>query len=158
MCVTEIQINLCQNKRKGKCSFGDCVFDCSQKVKRPPPRRLLMRNLSLYIGHFMVAIHKFGAKCYLNNHLINYYVLTEGYRSTRKCNLNCNTNMPYLAELPTIEFAIAVYVGCICLTSLTRAKPKEKNEICCSISTRAVKCDGVFFVLQHGFQYGFQHA
>ena len=46
----------------------------------------------------------------------------------------------------------------ICLTSLTRAKPKEKNEICHSISTRAVKCDGVFFVLQHGFQYGFQHA
>ena len=46
----------------------------------------------------------------------------------------------------------------ICLTSLTRAKPKEKNEICCSISTCAVKCDGVFFVLQHGFQYGFQHA
>ena len=39
-----------------------------------------------------------------------------------------------------------------------RAKPKEKNEICCSISTRALKCDGVFFVLQHGFQYGFQHA
>ena len=46
----------------------------------------------------------------------------------------------------------------ICLTSVTRAKPKEKNEICHSISTRAVKCDGVFFVLQHGFQYGFQHA
>ena len=39
----------------------------------------------------------------------------------------------------------------ICLTLLTRAKLKEKNEICCSISTRAVKCDGVFFVLQHGF-------
>ena len=47
---------------------------------------------------------------------------------------------------------------CICLTSLTRAKPKEKNEICRSISTRAIKCDGVFFVLQHSFQYGFQHA
>ena len=46
----------------------------------------------------------------------------------------------------------------ICLTSLTRAKPKEKNEICRPISTHAVKCDGVFFVLQHGFQYGFQHA
>ena len=46
----------------------------------------------------------------------------------------------------------------ICLTSLTRAKPKEKNEICRSVSTRAVKCDGVFFVLQHGFRYGFQHA
>ena len=46
----------------------------------------------------------------------------------------------------------------ICLTSLTHAKPKEKNEICCSISTCAVKCDGVFFVLQHGFRYGFQHA
>ena len=39
----------------------------------------------------------------------------------------------------------------ICLTSVTRAKPKEKNEICHSISTRAIKCDGVFFVLQHGF-------
>ena len=37
-------------------------------------------------------------------------------------------------------------------------KPKEKNEICRSVSTRAVKCDGLFFVLQHGFQYGFQHA
>ena len=47
---------------------------------------------------------------------------------------------------------------CICLTSLMCAKPKEKNEICRSISTRAVKCDGVFFVLQHSFQYGFQHA
>ena len=46
----------------------------------------------------------------------------------------------------------------ICLTSLTRAKPKEKNKICRSISTCAVKCDGVFFVLQHGFQYGFQQA
>ena len=46
----------------------------------------------------------------------------------------------------------------ICLTSLTRAKPKEKNEICYSILTCAVKCDGVFFVLQHGFQYGFQHT
>ena len=46
----------------------------------------------------------------------------------------------------------------ICLTSLTCAKLKEKNEICHSISTRAVKCDGVFFVLQHGFQYGFHHA
>ena len=46
----------------------------------------------------------------------------------------------------------------ICLTSLTRAKPKEKNEICRSISTRVVKCDGVFFVLQHRFRYGFQHA
>ena len=46
----------------------------------------------------------------------------------------------------------------ICLTSLTRAKPKEKNEICRSISTRAVKCDGVFFLLQHGFRYGFQHT
>ena len=46
----------------------------------------------------------------------------------------------------------------ICLTSVTRAKPKEKNEICRSISTHAVKCDGVFFILQHGFQYGFQHA
>ena len=32
----------------------------------------------------------------------------------------------------------------ICLTSLTRAKPKEKKEICRSISTHAVKCDGVF--------------
>ena len=42
----------------------------------------------------------------------------------------------------------------ICLTSLTRAKSKEKNEICHSISTRAIKCDGVFFVLQHSFQYG----
>ena len=49
-------------------------------------------------------------------------------------------------------------IAYICLTSLTRAKPKEKNEICRSISTHAVKCDGVFFVLQHGFQYGFQHA
>ena len=38
------------------------------------------------------------------------------------------------------------------------AKPKEKNEICHSISTCALKCDGVFFVLQHGFQYGFEHA
>ena len=37
-------------------------------------------------------------------------------------------------------------------------KPKEKNEICSSVSTHAVKCDGLFFVLQHGFQYGFQHA
>ena len=46
----------------------------------------------------------------------------------------------------------------ICLTSVTRAKPKEKNEICHSVSTCAVKCDGLFFVLQHGFQYGFQHA
>ena len=46
----------------------------------------------------------------------------------------------------------------ICLTSVTRAKPKEKNEICRLISTCAVKCDGVFFVLQHSFQYGFQHA
>ena len=43
----------------------------------------------------------------------------------------------------------------ICLTSVTRAKPKEKNKIFRSISTRAVKCDGVFFILQHGFQYGF---
>ena len=46
----------------------------------------------------------------------------------------------------------------ICLTSVTHAKPKEKNKICHSISTRAVKCDGVFFILQHGFQYGFQHT
>ena len=46
----------------------------------------------------------------------------------------------------------------ICLTSVTHAKPKEKNEICCSISTCAIKCGGVFFILQHGFQYGFQHA
>ena len=37
-------------------------------------------------------------------------------------------------------------------------KTEGENEICCSISTRAVKCDGVFFILQHGFQYGFQHA
>ena len=56
-----------------------------------------------------------------------------------------------------------VYVLCInciyiCLNSVTRVKLKEKNEICCSISTCAVKCDGVFFILQHGFQYGFQHA
>ena len=35
----------------------------------------------------------------------------------------------------------------ICLTSVTRAKPKEKNEICHSVSTHAVKCDGLFFVL-----------
>ena len=53
------------------------------------------------------------------------------------------------------DFLLTIY---ICLTSLTRAKPKEKNEICHSISTRAIKCDGVFFVLQHSFQYGFQHA
>ena len=46
----------------------------------------------------------------------------------------------------------------ICLISVTHAKPKEKNKICRSISTCAIKCDGVFFVLQHGFQYGFQHA
>ena len=46
----------------------------------------------------------------------------------------------------------------ICLTSVTCAKPKEKNEICRSISTRAIKYDGVFFVLQHSFQYGFQHT
>ena len=55
-------------------------------------------------------------------------------------------------------YKIAETLDNICLTSLTRAKPKEKNEICCSISTHAVKCDGVFFVLQHGFQYGFQHS
>ena len=46
----------------------------------------------------------------------------------------------------------------ICLTSVTRTKPKEKNEICRLISTRAVKCDSVYFVLLHSFQYGFQHA
>ena len=51
-----------------------------------------------------------------------------------------------------------VYQIYICLTSVTRAKPKEKNKICRSISTHAVKCDGVFFELQHGFQCGFQHA
>ena len=54
-----------------------------------------------------------------------------------------------------LEARISNYV---CLTSVTHAKPKEKNEICRSVSTRAVKCDGLFFVLQHGFQYGFQHA
>ena len=41
----------------------------------------------------------------------------------------------------------------ICLTSVTRAKPKEKNEMCHSVLTHAVKCDGLFFVLQYGFQY-----
>ena len=46
----------------------------------------------------------------------------------------------------------------ICLASVIRAKPKKKNEICRSVLTCAVKCDGLFFVLQHGFQYGFQHA
>ena len=65
-----------------------------------------------------------------------------------------------LRTFVSIQIQLCGFFGenIICLASLTRAKPKEKNEICRSISTRAVKCDGVFFILQHGFQYGFQHA
>ena len=56
------------------------------------------------------------------------------------------------------NYSLEVLLLNICLTSVTRAKLKEKSEICHSVSTRAVKCDGLFFILQHGFQYGFQHA
>ena len=35
---------------------------------------------------------------------------------------------------------------------------RRKTKSAAQFQTHAVKCDGVFFVLQHGFQYGFQHA
>ena len=74
--------------------------------------------------------------------------------------------MPYVtvggssisSPLKAFGKTLSMSVFYICLTSVTRAKPKDKNEICRSISTHAVKCDGVFFVLQQGFQYSFQHA
>ena len=43
----------------------------------------------------------------------------------------------------------------ICLTSVTRAKPKEKNEICRSISTCAVKGGGVFLYFNTVFNMVF---
>ena len=85
--------------------------------------------------------------------------LEKGYYVNKATFRNKKESLKYLAEVFVgKQFTHQYYLNEICLTSLTRAKPKEKNEICCSISTRAVKCDGVFFVLQHDFQYGFQHA
>ena len=74
-------------------------------------------------------------------HPFEYHIST-----TAKCNMGTCTWAAYWLNL--IDMSHFSY----------SCKTKEKNEICRSISTRAVKCDGVFFVLQHGFQYGFQHA
>ena len=82
-------------------------------------------------------------------------------QAVKKKQKNCDASLDLhrlLAHTHTHSRVSSTALVYICLTSVTRAKLKDKNEICRSISTRAVKCDGVFFVLQHSFQYGFQHA
>ena len=89
------------------------------------------------------------------------FVLMKAFPLSQKSHLSKYLPVRRVYYMKTRKYVDYIQGGLLALHMShfsNSCKTKEKNEICHSVSTCAVKCDGLFFVLQHGFQYGFQHA